>query len=230
LLVLAALLEAAGCSSSSPPATFLQPADLAKNPGMQFDPNEIVDSASFSDARTMVGIDIQQFLNKTPYDHPSFLATYASNGESAAQAIVRTAELYHINAMVFLVRAEMDQGLVGATRYPSPPERVEFAFGCGCAAYNDCDPRYAGFDVQVDCLGQALRQSLDDIAANGATAGGWGPGMTSTTVDNVQVTPQDDSTAALYQYDPVVAPGAAGGNWLFWNIWNLYIGGPAFAR
>ena len=34
------------------------------------------------------------------------------------------------------------------------------------------------------------------------------------------VTPADDSTAALYQYTPLVAVGQAGGNWLFWNLWQ----------
>jgi hypothetical protein len=222
-------MAGAACSSSSPsPPSLLQPADLADT-GAQFDPTEIVDSASFTDWQALAVADVQTFLTKSPYGKGSFLATYASNGASAADAISRTAELYRINPIVFLVRAEMDEGLVGASVYPAPPERVEYAFGCGCAAANDCDPRYAGFDVQVDCLGQALRQDLDDIAANKVTAGGWGPGVTSTTDDGVQVTPQDDSTATLYQYTPVVAVGAAGGNWLFWNIWQAYTGALGYA-
>jgi hypothetical protein len=46
--------------------------------------------------------------------------------------------------------------------------------------------------------------------------------MISTTLDGVAVTPKDDSTAALYQYTPVVAQNQAGGNWLFWNLWRKY--------
>jgi hypothetical protein len=38
----------------------------------------------------------------------------------------------------------------------------------------------------------------------------------------VSVTPADASTAALYEYTPVVAVGQAGGNWLFWNLWQAY--------
>jgi hypothetical protein len=162
------------------------------------------------------------FLQRTPYGQASFLATYGSHGTSAADAVVTAAHRYALDPLVFLVRAQMDQGLVGSSGYPSPASRVEYAFGCGCAAPGNCDPSYAGFDVQADCLGAALRASLDQVAATGKTAGGWGPGIVGTTLDGVQVTPKDDSTSALYQYTPVVATGSAGGNWLFWNLWRKY--------
>jgi hypothetical protein len=74
----------------------------------------------------------------------------------------------------------------------------------------------------VDCFGRALRASLDEIAAGGATAGGWGPGRSMQTLDGKSVTPKDASTAALYQYTPAVKAGQAGGSWLFWNLWQKY--------
>ena len=61
----------------------------------------------------------------------------------------------------------------------------------------------------------------DEVKANGVTSGGWGPGKESTTIDGQKVTPADDSTAALYQYTPVVGAGKSA-NWLFWNIWQKY--------
>jgi hypothetical protein len=128
---------------------------------------------------------------------------------------------YRINPLVFLVRAEMDQGLIAATTYPLPPARVEYVFGCGCESAGSCDPMQAGFDRQVDCLGAALRQYLDEIEQNKATPGGWGPNLPNQTLDDVTVTPMDESTAALYQYEPIVGFDK-GGNWLFWNIWELY--------
>jgi hypothetical protein len=228
---------AAACGTSSGEASVLQGADLVSN-GAPFDPNEILDSASMQDQQGLVMGEVQAFLRRPPYGAPSFLSDYTSNGLSAAQAIERAAQRYALNPIVFLVRAQMDQGLIGSSVYPLPATRVEYAFGCGCAAPGVCDTAYAGFDVQVDCLGAALRDSLDQIAANGSTAGGWGPGATATTRDNVRVTPQDDSTAALYQYTPVVALEKAGGNWLFWNLWQKYamaidyggpVGGPPVA-
>jgi len=211
----------AACSKSPGESSVLQASDLQGN-GASFDANEIVDGASFQDQGALDEAAILKFLQKTPYGSSSFLATYASNGIGAAHAMAVASARYALNPLAFLVRAQMDDGLIGSTTYPSPSTRVEYAFDCGCIAPGQCDAAYAGFDVQVDCLGAALRESLDAVAATGKTDGGWGPGVTSTTLDGVAVTPKDDSTASLYQYTPIVAVGQAGGNWLFWNLWRKY--------
>jgi hypothetical protein len=209
------------CSKSSGEFSLLQSQDLVSN-GAPFDASEIVAAAPMQDPQGLLLADVQRFLQRPPYGPPSFLADYSSNGLSAADAIVVAAQKYAINPLLLLVRAQMDQGLIGTTHYPLPGTRVEFAFGCGCGTPSSCDQTYAGFDVQVDCLAAAVRDSLDQVAATGATAGGWGPRKTSTTRDKVPVTPTDDSTAALYQYTPVVAEGQPGGNWLLWNLWQDY--------
>jgi hypothetical protein len=220
--VAAVVLVAAACSKGGPgDSSAISPQDLQSS-GAPFDPDEILDSVSMQDQGALDAAAVEQFLQQTPYGAPSFLATYASHGIAASDAIAAAAQQYAIDPIVFLVRAEMDQGLVASPDYPSTAARVEYAFGCGCTAPGTCEPAYAGFDVQVDCLGEALRDSLDAIAATGTTAGGWGPGIASTTLDGVQVTPADDSTAALYQYTPLVDVGAAGGNWLFWNLWQKF--------
>jgi hypothetical protein len=211
----------AACSKSQGESSVLQESDLQGN-GASFDADEIVDSASMQDQGALDEAAVLSFLQKTPYGSSSFLATYDSHGISAAQAIVVASRRYALNPLVFLVRAQMDDGLVGLQTYPSPSTRVEFAFDCGCITTGKCEAAYAGFDVQVDCVGAALRESLDAVAATGKTDGGWGPGVTSTTLDGVAVTPKDDSTAALYQYTPLVALEQAGGNWLFWNLWRKY--------
>jgi hypothetical protein len=216
------------CSKSKGDASMLAAQDLQVT-GAPFDPNEILDPASMQDEQALDSSVVQQFLQRTPYGHGSFLATYASHGLSAADALVQAARQYAINPLVVLVHAEMEQGLVAAQVYPQPASRVEYAFGCGCAAPGDCDPAYGGFDVQVECLAAALRASLDQIAASGATAGNWGPGKTSTTQDGQQVTPADASTAALYQYTPFLAVHQPEGNWLFWNIWQSYAGALGYA-
>ncbi len=219
--MLAAALVAA--CAKSPPASpsVLQASDLQSD-GSAFDPDEIVASGPMQDQGALDAAGVLAFLQKTPYGAASFLATYASHGVSAAEAIVTASHRFALDPLVFLVRAQVDQGLVGSSAYPSPASRVEYAFGCGCEAPGNCDPSYAGFDVQVGCLGAALRVSLDAVAATGKTADGWGPGIAATTLDGVQVTPKDDSTSALYQYTPVVATGSAGGSWLFWNLWRKY--------
>jgi hypothetical protein len=213
----------AACAKTPPEATFLQEDDLKKGDGdVDFDKNSIVDPAAFQDTLTFDAAGIQRFLARTPYKRPSFLETYQSNGIRAADAIHRAAVTHNISPLVILVRAEMDQGLVGAQFYPFPPARVEYVFGCGCPGVGiKCDPALAGLDRQADCFARKLRASLDEIRDQGRTAGNWAPDQLSITLDNAKVTPVDASTATLYQYTPIVGTGARG-NWLFWNIWQQY--------
>ena len=222
MLALVTLLVAGGggCKKSDD-TTVLQAQDLVPYPDGEFDPNEILDPASFSDTQTLLTVDIETFLLHGPYNRPSFLATYQSNGVRAADAVLASGQKYGINPLVFLVIAQLQQGLVGAQFYPSPTSRVEYAFGCGCGDSGGCDPALAGFDKQVDCLGRQLSMYASQLANGGYTAGGWGEGQSSKTVDGQSVTPADSSTAILYQYDPVVGTGQRG-NWLFWNIWQYY--------
>jgi len=215
-----ALAMATACAKQGDESAVLQSSDLDSQG--DFDPNELVDLASFTDALTIGSAEVQLFLERTPYNRGSFLATYQSNGVRAVDAIARTANRYSLNPLVFLVRSEMVQGLIGEQYYPSSPSRVEYVFDCGCAGAGQCDPAMAGFDRQIDCLGRALRASLDEITTSGATSGKWGPGLPMVTLDGVLVTPADASTAALYQYTPTVAYKKGGGGWLFWNLWQKY--------
>jgi hypothetical protein len=218
-----AALAVPACAKQGAERTVLQADDLdsAKD---GFDPSAIVADGAFTDGQSIDVSQVQQFLERTPYNRGSFLATYQSNGVRAADAILRAAARYSLNPLVFLVRAQMAQGLVGEEFYPAPPSRVEYVFGCGCAGSSGeaCDPSLAGFDSQVSCLGRTLRASLDEITATGATAGQWAPGQPRLTLDGVTVTPADAATAALYEYTPIVAVKKAGGNWLFWNLWQKY--------
>ncbi len=190
----------------------------------------MVDLASLTDAKGIAESDVQAFLEATPYGGASFLDTYSSNGVRADDAIMQAAARYTLNPLVFLVAAEEAQGLIGVPAYPANPARVEYVFNCGCAtAQASCDPAQTGFAAQVECLASQFRQSLDEVAANGHTAAGWGPGIASTTLDDAHVTPADASTAAVYQYIPTVAVGAGGGTWLFWNLWKKYAGALKYA-
>src|SRR6185436_12069738 len=107
--------------------TIFQEQDLKLPEGEErpFDRNNIVDSPSFTDAAGLDVGQIQRFLGKTPYERPSFLETYQSNGVRASDAIFRAARAYKLNPLVFLVFAQTTQGLVGEPTYPFPTERVE---------------------------------------------------------------------------------------------------------
>ncbi|HEX4512701.1 MAG TPA: hypothetical protein VH054_04170 [Polyangiaceae bacterium] len=206
-------------------------ADFADQGGAPFDPDTIIDqTASLTDDQSVPQSVVQSFLMQTPYGTQSFLATYASNGVSAAEAMQNAATTYQLNPLVFLVRAEIDQALISQVSYPAPASRVEFAFGCGCDVTPSptnpspkCDPSLAGFDKQVDCLARTMRSYLDSVCGTPqATAGGWAMGTTKTTIDGVAVTPSNEGTAALYQYAPLVLVNEQGGNWLFWNVYQMF--------
>ena len=224
------LVFAVACSKTEDHGV-LQDADFKVPAGIEagFDKNAIVETAAFVDVDGLDGNLVQKFLHKTPYDRPTFLETYQSNGVRASDAIARAARTYRINPLVFLVEAEAIQGLIGETNYPFPPERVEYVFRCGCLQDTNCLPGLAGFDRQVDCLGRKFRVALDAMAQNDATAAGWGKDKTSTTLDSQKVTPTSEATAAIYDYMPRVAEGKAGGAWLFWNVWNVYAAGIDYA-
>lgn len=223
------ILALASCSSGP---SWVWPADDFQDEGATFDPNTLIDStASLTDPFSLpFATSVQSFLTQTPYGPESFLATYASNGVSASAAINNAATAYQLNPLLFLVRAEIDQALISQTTYPSPASRVEYAFGCGCDVIPSpanpsprCDPAFAGFDKQVDCLGRTMRSYLDSACGTAQeTAGGWASGNPSTTADGVSVTPSNEATAALYQYAPLVDVGVQGGNWFFWNVYQVY--------
>ncbi len=197
----------------------------------EFDRDKIISLEELTDS-TVTGDVLRAFLTyrvvdktrKSPYGHESFLSSYYSNGLSAVDALLNAAEQYRINPLVLLARVEMAQGLVGMEFYPTDdPARVEYVFRCGCSGPGVCDPAYAGFDHQVDCLARQYRIILDDMDANGGvTAGGWSKGKDGRTIDGKVVTPVDDGTAAAYQFDPVVGD-ARTGNQLFWTIWVNYV-------
>ena len=213
----------ASCSSKDESTVF---ADLdfqpLKDDMTMFDKNNIVDQAAFEDSAGIEAALVQTFLHRTPYDRPSFLETYQSNGVRAADAILRAARTYRINPLAFLVAAEGTQGLLSSVDYPFPPNRVEYVFNCGCLQDENCLPALAGFDRQVDCLGRNLRKALDEQVANGTTASGWGQDKTSTTLDGEKVTPANFATAAVYSMVPNVLVGKPGGTWFFWNVWRQY--------
>ncbi len=232
LLVVGPALALAPACAKKEDKGFFQDQDFQPPKGSEptaFDRNNIIETAALVDVEALDAPLVQKFLHRTPYDRPSFLETYQSNGVRASDAIARAARAYRINPLLFLVAAQGAQGLIGEVNYPFPPERVEYVFRCGCLQGTDCLPELAGFDRQVDCLARGLRVALDQIAVNETTTAGWGKDKTSITLDNLKVTPTTEGTAAIYDRLPRVAEGSAGGVWLYWNLFRVYAAGADYA-
>lgn len=224
LLVVVLVVAVATACSEKPRDTLLQELDfqpVAKSRA-KFDRNNVLDVATLTDVEARDAAQIQRFFARTPYERGSFLETYQSNGTRASDAVLRVARTYRINPIVLMVFLQVEGGLVGERNYPLPPERVEYVFRCGCLAAGNCLPAIAGLDRQLECIARGLRASLDQIASNGATDGGWGTDKTSTTLDGLKVTPANAATAALYERLPAVNLDDDGGIWIFWNVWTLY--------
>ena len=113
----------------------------------------------------------QAFLEATPYKNKSVLASYTSNGVSAAQAISNAAKKYQISPLLILTRAQMEQSLIGKTSASS--KALNYAFGCGCPDNQACSTQWKGFDRQVDCMASHMRSYLDDLEGGGAAIAGW---------------------------------------------------------
>lgn len=225
LLAIAVLvLGVAPACSSDARDTILQEKDFApvEKSNAKFDRNDLMDVPTLTDSEAVDATRLQRFFARTPYDRASFLETYQSNGTRAADAVLRVGRTYKINPLVLVVLLQVEGGLVGERNYPLPPERVEYVFRCGCFAPGDCLPPLAGLDRQLECLAKELRSSLEAVAANGQTPGGWGTDKTSTTLDSLKVTPANASTAALYQRIPSVRVDEDRGTWVFWNVWTRY--------
>ena len=228
MLATLSVVGVAACGASNEAPSLLDPTD-AKPPGASeivFDPSSsLVLYPDFTypyavrEEAAMV-----RFFQRTPYGRHSFLESYTSNGVSAAGAVLAAALKARINPIVLLVRLQMAQGLLSIAKYPDDPKRVEYAFQCGCDGAGNCLPEMTGLDRQLECLAGQLRGYLSQIqdSPDGVTYGGWGENVTASTLDGIQVTPPDASTAALYQLDPVYGETSESGAWLFYRIYNRY--------
>lgn len=221
----------AACAKEPPPKkSVLDPLDTDVGTSSEFSFDEttsLVAPGDFSDPSAVrENLVVQTFFERTPYNRRSFLATYSSNGASAAGAVLSAAVKYKINPIVLLVRMQMAQGLIGLAEYPEPSSRVEYAFECGCDGAGNCLPETAGLDRQLECVAARLAsylQQIRDSLEPPVTFGGWGPGVPALTLDGVTVTPADESSAALYQLDPVYGEkDKLGGAWVFYRIYLRY--------
>lgn len=230
-LCLTGLVGGAACSKT-PDRGFFQDQDfeppkdkdgkpLADPP--VFDRNNVIETATLVDSEALSGDQIQTFFHRTPYGRQSFLETYQSNGVRASDAVARAARAHRVNPLAILVAVQGTQGLIGEALYPtSEPYRAEYIFRCGCLQGANCLPELAGFDRQVECMARNLRAAFDQIAAEDATAGGWGRDKESLTLDGVKITPENDGTAVVYDRSPRLAEGEPGGTWFFWNLFHVY--------
>ena len=218
-----------GCAEEAEglPPNSIDPDDLVvfsdgKADGSTFDPNRIIDDFAFEDGAFLTKAEVQSFLESSPYGRRSRLADLSlPDGRKLSSHLVDTAIEYSISPLVLLVRMQVEQSLVSYEGALSQ-DRLDKATGCGCADYTSCSSAYAGIASQLICAAQLQRQYLDDMDAGDSTVTGWSVGVSKHSEDDVEITPSNRATAALYTYTPWTLQ-YEGGNWLHWNVYRKFV-------
>ena len=197
-----------------------EPFDSAKADGVSatFDRNRVVEDDFFVDAAAVDAAAVQAFLEHTPYGKPCFLAKETLGSTTPAEAIVDAAKEHGVNPILLLARMQVEKGLVSKSSRPSQ-SAVDFAFGCGCPDGKACGEAFRGFDKQIDCAAETMREHFDAAQAG---SGLWNVARPKKSLDGLTVTPANAATASLYAYTPWVLPGK-GGNWLVWNVTGRFV-------
>jgi hypothetical protein len=162
--------------------------------------------AVYEDSTSMTAQQILDFLTAKG----SFLATasltepYTDTDGTAllpATYIKQLAQQYTINPQLILVTMEKESGMVRASARPADP--VDGYMGAKSCAHT--------IRAQLDCGVSRMRAYLSDLDTTGQTVSGWAPGVTKKTcagahcsLENLDVTPANRATAALWTYTPVV--------------------------
>lgn len=178
-----------------------------------FHKNFILSDNEFRDSSSLSLNGIGNFLAQ----EGSALADYVTtdvNGAvvSAAKIIYDTAQTYELNPKVLLVLAQKESSAItsGTLTSAITDWTLGYAVCDGCSKDDPDVAEYSGLAKQFDAAGDRFVHSyLADLRDHGSTISGWGPGITKTTIDGIEVTPTNDATAALYTYNPCV--GAYGG-------------------
>lgn len=218
-----ALAAFAGCSAPAADA----PSGSARSAAEQsdFDRNDVLDDASMTDTKSLTEEEVQAFLERTPYEKRSVLASYRPKGKPASKIIFETADEYGLSPMVLLVRTQIEQELV--SKSVATDDELARAFGCGCKG-ESCTGKLVGFENQARCAAATLARSLEELRGDDkTTSAGWAKHKAKQSADGVMVTPANDATAALYTYLGSVgklgggSPSVAGTS-AFWLLWSAF--------
>ncbi|HCJ52460.1 MAG TPA: hypothetical protein DHV25_01920 [Candidatus Kerfeldbacteria bacterium] len=189
-----------------------------------FNPNFILGDRDLVDSTSMSVDRVQSFLQS----QGSGLASYVTDApgglrKTAAQVIYEAGRYWGINQRYLMVRMQVEQSLVT----DSTPSERQLNWATGYAVCDSCstsDPaiqQYRGFFNQVNWAARRIRERyLPDLAQNGVTFTGWGPGKTKKTGDGYFVTPENNATSVMYTYTPYVY-NANYNVWRFWNTWFI---------
>lgn len=200
-----------------------------------FDKDFLISDQDMVNSTYLSSKGVQSFLEEKGSVLASMTAIDADGvKKSVARIITTVSETYTLNPMLFLVMAQKESSAITSSTLTYAIEHWILGFGrCDSCSEEQAAP-YRGITKQFNAAASRIRNGyLDDLDTKGTTISGWGVGSTKTTIDGIEVTPQNKATAALYTYNPCV--GAYGGgtalygcNSAFQKLWQAW--NPSFIR
>lgn len=195
-----------------------------------FDKNLLITDHELENSSYLTTKGIESFLQ----EKGSVLASYSASDadghtKTVAQIIHSVAAEYDLSPMLFLVMAQKESSAITSSDMTYAIENWILGYGrCDGCSEEQAAP-YRGIWNQFRSAADRIRNGyLEDLQKKGTTISGWGPNISKTTIDGIEVTPKNDATAALYTYNPCV--GAYGGGFVeygcnsafqkIWQEWN----------
>ncbi len=170
----------------------------------EFNPNYVISDAEMIDSDSLSVTEIQMFLNAYGTLGARTFTDVDTVKKTAAQIIYDAAQRNGISSRVILVMLQKEQSLIDDT---SPTQnQLDWAMGYGicdgCTYLTSSAQRFRGFAKQINSATlQIIDGYLADVASQGYTVMGFGPGIVSE-IDDTLVVPANAATAALYTYTP----------------------------
>ena len=197
--------------------------------GFTFDKNLLITDKELTNQEISLK-GIKGFLQ----EKGSILANYQTKDidnkeKSVAEIIYNVSTKYKLNPMLFTVMAQKESSAITSKRMTYAIKNWLLGFGrCDSCSEAQAAP-YRGIAKQLHSAAEKFTNGyLHDLNTKGTTISGWGVGITKTTIDGINVTPQNKATATLYTYNPCV--GAYGGGYKkfgcnsafqkLWQQWN----------
>jgi len=205
--------------------TLLIPLFPVQVQGAPFNPDFIISDSELIDYKAMSEKTIHEFLNRW-----GTLGSYTTENiygekKKVSEIIWEASQKFRLNPQFLLALLQKEQSLITTTN----PSQRQYDWATGFSCYGGkCNNDYKGFGKQVYYAAQKMRERyLNELEQNGRTFTGWGPGITKTTLDGINVTPLNKATACLYTYNPyqggtVIEGRLIGANYNFWKIWNCW--------
>lgn len=212
---------------------------LPANAAVKFDRNYIISDEEMLDSGSMTLSEIEAFLKaKGGYISKNKFKNYRGDYKTAAEIIYEAANNYDcegtglsttatraemakyckpaaINPKLLIVLLQKEQSLIEET---APRQsQLDWATGYGCPDGQACNTRWKGIGKQINSASLQFFDYMQHPSHYPYVAGRT-YNVTNTGRAPLQITPQNQATASLYNYTPHVYWG----NFNFFKLWNRY--------